>query len=68
MRVTLDAAMRARDVSRPGAEGGTGDRAGGDTGGAQPATQPPVRRSPKGERRRLGKRQAARRRDDQGTG
>jgi hypothetical protein len=65
MRVTLDAAMRARDVSRNDVENDTGDAADGDQDrGAQTAS----RRSAKGERRRLGKRQAALRRDDQGAG
>ena len=69
MRVTLDAAMRARDVSRADAEA---DRtAGADTDGKHTDGDQPQasgRRPSKGERRRLGKRQAARRRDEQGTG
>ena len=47
MRVTLDAAMRARDVSRPR-----------DDADAEPVKQPAPRKPAKGERRRLGKRQA----------
>jgi hypothetical protein len=52
-RITVDAAMRARDVSRPQAEAPP----------PVPAdTPPPSRAKPrKGERRRLGKRAAARR-------
>jgi hypothetical protein len=46
MRVTLDAAMRARDVSRPRAEG------------EEPPKPQAPRKPAKGERRRLGKRQA----------
>lgn len=70
MRVTLDAAMRARDVSRADVvETGTGDRAddGDADRGGQPRPQASPKRSAKGERRRLGKRQAAQRRDE-GTG
>ncbi|HEV7933583.1 MAG TPA: hypothetical protein VGP70_14895 [Actinomadura sp.] len=49
MRITLDAAMRARDVSRSPAEDGR-------------AAEPPAPRKPaKGERRRQGKRQARQR-------
>ncbi|MCW2902636.1 MAG: hypothetical protein JWO67_4901 [Streptosporangiaceae bacterium] len=49
MRVTLDAAMRARDVSRSTGQGG------------DPPTPPAPRKPAKGERRRLGKRQARQR-------
>jgi hypothetical protein len=49
MRVTLDAAMRARDVSRPRAER------------EAPPEPPTPRKPPKGERRRQGKRQARQR-------
>lgn len=75
MRITVDAAMRARDVSRPrdgddGPASGPGTRrdpangaAGG--GGAAKAAEAPRRAKPgtkaaKNERRRLGKRGAAR--------
>ncbi|TDB88889.1 hypothetical protein E1264_09880 [Actinomadura sp. KC216] len=65
MRVTVDAAMRARDVSRPAPEGepATGaDRGSGN--GAEPGQGPaePARRTKaaKNERRRLGKRGGAR--------
>jgi hypothetical protein len=51
MRITLDAAMRARDVSRPPAEDGG------------PAGPPAPRKPAKGERRRQGKRQARQRMD-----
>ncbi|WUI01675.1 hypothetical protein OHR68_07615 [Spirillospora sp. NBC_00431] len=72
MRITVDAAMRARDVSRPRAEGeaapepdrgpgpGNGAATGPDATGRQ---QPePARRTKaaKNERRRLGKRGGAR--------
>lgn len=51
MRITVDAAMRARDVSRPRAEG------------EEPPAPPPAKaaepqKPPKGQRRRLGKRGA----------
>jgi hypothetical protein len=49
MRITLDAAMRARDVSRSPAEAG------------RPAEPPAPRKPAKGERRRQGKRQARQR-------
>ncbi|MFI0449571.1 hypothetical protein [Actinomadura sp. 6N118] len=56
MRITVDAAMRARDVSRPRAEGEEPppNAAGApkNAEGAKPA------KPPKGERRRLGKRGA----------
>jgi hypothetical protein len=77
MRVTVDAAMRARDVSRPGADDAAGHtddgRESGSTDGRNPEASGSARKSSrpksaKGERRRLGKRQAAaRRRDDQGA-
>ncbi|MFG2003517.1 hypothetical protein ACGFNU_30590 [Spirillospora sp. NPDC048911] len=58
MRITVDAAMRARDVSRPRAEGeeppANGTPKNAESG--KPA------KPPKGERRRLGKRGAPPRR------
>ncbi|MFS8629696.1 MAG: hypothetical protein LOD92_00690 [Bacillales bacterium] len=60
MRVTVDAAMRARDVSRPGAEDATGNgpatHGDGRTGDATPRRT----KAAKNERRRLGKRGGAR--------
>ncbi|TYK52321.1 hypothetical protein [Actinomadura decatromicini] len=64
MRITVDAAMRARDVSRPRPEG---------EGPPQPVSQPPApgdsaagaarrTKAAKNERRRLGKRGGAPRR------
>lgn len=60
MRVTVDAAMRARDVSRPvpegGREPGNGSAPAAGPGG-QAAAEPARRtRAAKNERRRLGKR------------
>jgi hypothetical protein len=49
MRITVDAAMRARDVSRPRAEG---EEPAADT----PPRLPKSRELSKNERRRLGKR------------
>jgi hypothetical protein len=62
MRVTVDSAMRARDVSRirpqdemPRPPDGTApDNA------AEPAPKPPEKRARRGEKRRLAKRRAAR--------
>ena len=50
MRITLDAAMRARDVSRPR-----------DENDEEPAKPAAPRKPAKGERRRAGKRQARQR-------
>lgn len=74
MRVTVDAAMRARDVSRPrdGGEdeaaagpGGRRDSAGAGSGAAGSAEAPrrpkAGTKAAKNERRRLGKRGGARR-------
>ncbi|MEU8801364.1 hypothetical protein [Spirillospora sp. NPDC048819] len=62
MRITVDAAMRARDVSRPRPEGeeppaaGTGQ----GPGNGKPAEPAKRTKAAKNERRRLGKRGAAR--------
>ncbi|MBO2445746.1 hypothetical protein J4573_01445 [Actinomadura barringtoniae] len=53
MRITVDAAMRARDVSRPRPEGEEPPPPPKPADSAKPQT-----RSAKGERRRLGKRGA----------
>jgi hypothetical protein len=54
MRITVDAAMRARDVSRPRPDGEEPPPAGK---AAEPAADAPKRtRAAKNERRRLGKR------------
>jgi hypothetical protein len=60
MRITVDAAMRARDVSRPRAEG---EEPAPDTRPkpAEPPKLPKSRELSKNERRRLGKRGAKRR-------
>ncbi|MEU5881360.1 hypothetical protein [Spirillospora sp. NPDC047279] len=55
MRITVDAAMRARDVSRPRAEGEEPPPPAAANGGGEPARPA---KPPKGERRRLGKRGA----------
>ncbi|MFB4303617.1 hypothetical protein [Actinomadura sp. NTSP31] len=74
MRITVDAAMRARDISRPWPDGGpdpssdAARRPGAQAGGADPGERgdsrraEPARRSraAKNERRRLGKRGGAR--------
>ncbi|MFD0687698.1 hypothetical protein [Actinomadura fibrosa] len=54
MRITVDAAMRARDVSRPRPDGCEGEA----TGPGSPKAAEPARRTKaaKNERRRLGKR------------
>lgn len=59
MRVTVDAAMRARDVSRTRPEDGAPHPP--DDGTAEPAQQPatPQKRARRGEKRRLAKRRAA---------
>ncbi|SEG55283.1 hypothetical protein SAMN04489712_106219 [Thermomonospora echinospora] len=57
MRITVDAAMRARDVSRPRAEG----EEPAPDGPAEPPKLPKSRELSKNERRRLGKRGAKRR-------
>jgi hypothetical protein len=58
MRITVDAAMRARDVSRPSPEGVDPE--------PPPAPAPPAEpaKPRKGERRRLGKRAANSQRTD----
>ncbi|MFI0411278.1 hypothetical protein [Actinomadura sp. 3N508] len=63
MRVTVDAAMRARDVSRPAPDGeqATGADQGSGNGpepGAGPAEPARRTKAAKNERRRLGKRGA----------
>lgn len=70
MRITVDAAMRARDVSRPRAEGeeapaagsgtGSGSGSGAGSGAGQPAEPAKRSKAAKNERRRLGKRGGAR--------
>lgn len=64
MRITVDAAMRARDVSKP-SDDAPGTTPPPGSPGPEPATPPKPR---KGERRRLGKRAAAQRTLDQGSG
>ncbi|QKG21467.1 hypothetical protein [Actinomadura verrucosospora] len=62
MRITVNAAMRARDVSRPWPDGGA-PAAGAEPGerGDAPRAEPAKRsRAAKNERRRLGKRGGAR--------
>ncbi|MFS2295443.1 MAG: hypothetical protein FWJ90_22550 [Actinomadura sp.] len=64
MRITVDAAMRARDVSRP-RDGGEDEAAAGTAGGAAGPAEAPRRpragtKAAKNERRRLGKRGGAR--------
>ncbi|GAA4233188.1 hypothetical protein GCM10022254_35050 [Actinomadura meridiana] len=61
MRITVDAAMRARDVSRPLPDGeqepGNGPANGAGPGAGAPTSEPARRtRAAKNERRRLGKR------------
>lgn len=60
MRITVTAAMRARDVSRPWPDGAEASPPGADPG--EPPRAEPARRSraAKNERRRLGKRGGAR--------
>jgi hypothetical protein len=60
MRITVTAAMRARDVSRPWPDGAEASPGGADPG--EPPRAEPARRSraAKNERRRLDKRGGAR--------
>ncbi|MGP4024274.1 hypothetical protein [Actinomadura sp. 3N407] len=62
MRITVDAAMRARDVSRPRPEGEEAPAAGTGTGPGSGKPAEPAKRTKaaKNERRRLGKRGGAR--------
>ncbi|MFG2247216.1 hypothetical protein [Spirillospora sp. NPDC048823] len=62
MRITVDAAMRARDVSRPRTEGEEAPAAGAGTGPGSGRPAEPAKRTKaaKNERRRLGKRGGAR--------
>ncbi|KAB2347475.1 hypothetical protein [Actinomadura rudentiformis] len=60
MRITVDAAMRARDVSRPRAEGE--EPPANAAGAPKNAESTKPTKPPKGERRRLGKRGAPPRR------
>jgi hypothetical protein len=60
MRITVTAAMRARDVSRPWPDGAEPSPPGADPGEV-PRAEPAKRsRAAKNERRRLGKRGGAR--------
>ncbi|WP_067801028.1 hypothetical protein [Actinomadura formosensis] len=64
MRITVDAAMRARDVSRPRPEGGEPPAARPAQGGsAEPARRT---KAAKNERRRQGKRGGARKPPENG--
>lgn len=56
MRVTVDAAMRARDISRPVDDAGGGS--GASRAASRPAEAPRRTKAAKNERRRLGKRGA----------
>lgn len=64
MRITVDAAMRARDVSRPRPEGeeppAAGPGTGPGNGNGKPAEPAKRTKAAKNERRRLGKRGGAR--------
>lgn len=60
MRITVDAAMRARDVSKPSDDPPRNPRA-AEAEGPEPATAATPVKPRKGERRRLGKRAAAQR-------
>lgn len=60
MRITVDAAMRARDVSKP-SEDPPRNPGAAEPAGPEPATAATPAKPRKGERRRLGKRAAAER-------
>ncbi|MFG1852043.1 hypothetical protein ACGFJT_09395 [Actinomadura geliboluensis] len=62
MRITVDAAMRARDVSRPRPEGAEMPPAAAGPGPGKPAEPARRTKAAKNERRRQGKRGAAGRR------
>lgn len=70
MRITVASAMRARDVSRPRYDDDAGPEPPARTapsGTSEPAEMPSGK-SAKRDRRRLGKRAAARRQAEQGSG
>jgi hypothetical protein len=69
MRITVTAAMRARDVSRPWPDGAEAPAPRGEPGdrGEAPRAEPAKRsRAAKNERRRLGKRGGARKTPENG--